>query len=393
MASTAQHEGDEEDYMDQFLDKFANQKYKGGFSEDKWEEEFDQVPMFMKKAPEEIDPLKNPELACLQSIIFDDDRPLEEQAKTYKCEGNEYFKQRDYKKAVISYTEGLKKKCSDSELNVILYTNRAAAHFYLGNRHSALKDVLAARKLKPNHLKAIIRGASCHVEMKNFAEALAWCDEGLTLEPKDKQLLELRQKADKLKRLQERDVRKAQMKEKKERSHKEALIKAIQNRGIKLSAPLQPCCQSSGDDEEEEESLSGGLEQLSLGSCGHQVLLDEQDHLSWPVLFLYPEYGQTDLIAAFHEETRFTDHLAVMFGEERPSWDADRKYSPQDLQLFFEDEEREELHHVTPTHTLRQVLTRDRCFIKGGTPRFIVLVKGSSFEREFLAERKVHGAE
>lgn len=33
--------------------------------------------MFMKKAPDEIDPEKYPELACLQAIVHDEDRPLE----------------------------------------------------------------------------------------------------------------------------------------------------------------------------------------------------------------------------------------------------------------------------------------------------------------------------
>jgi tetratricopeptide (TPR) repeat protein len=58
---------------------------------------------------------------------------LSEQAKTYKDEGNDYFKEKDYKKAVVSYTEGLKKKCADPDLNAVLYTNRAAAQYYLGN--------------------------------------------------------------------------------------------------------------------------------------------------------------------------------------------------------------------------------------------------------------------
>lgn len=55
-----------------------------------------------------------------------------EKARTYKDEGNDYFKEKNYKKAVVSYTEGLKKNCVDLELNAILYTNRAAAHFHLG---------------------------------------------------------------------------------------------------------------------------------------------------------------------------------------------------------------------------------------------------------------------
>ncbi|XP_022352480.1 tetratricopeptide repeat protein 4 isoform X2 [Enhydra lutris kenyoni] len=216
-----------DDAMDSFLEKFQSQPYHGGFHEDKWEEEFEKVPLFMKKAPSEIDPNENPDLACLQSIIFDEERSPEEQAKTYKDEGNDYFKEKDYKKAVISYTEGLKKKCTNPDLNAVLYTNRAAAQYYLGNFRSALNDVTAARKLKPCHLKAIVRGALCHLELRNFAEAVNWCDEGLQIDAREKKLLEMRAKADKLKRTEQRDIRKAKLKEKKERNQNEALLQAI----------------------------------------------------------------------------------------------------------------------------------------------------------------------
>ncbi|XP_069334084.1 tetratricopeptide repeat protein 4 isoform X3 [Eulemur rufifrons] len=216
-----------DDAMDSFLEKFRSQPYSGGFHENQWEEEFEKVPLFMKKTPSEIDPKENPDLACLQSIIFDEERSPEEQAKTYKDEGNDYFKEKDYKKAVISYTEGLKKKCADPDLNAVLYTNRAAAQYYLGNFRSALNDVTAARKLKPCHLKAIVRGALCHLELKHFAEAVNWCDEGLQIDAKEKKLLEVRAKADKLKRTEQRDVRKAKLKEKKEQNQNEALLQAV----------------------------------------------------------------------------------------------------------------------------------------------------------------------
>ncbi|XP_021573161.1 tetratricopeptide repeat protein 4 isoform X3 [Carlito syrichta] len=217
-----------DDAMDSFLEKFQSQPYRGGFREDQWEEEFEKVPLFMKNVPSEIDPKENPDLACLQSIIFDEERSPEEQAKTYKDEGNDYFKEKDYKKAVISYTEGLKKKCADPDLNAILYTNRAAAQYYLGNFRSALNDVMAARKLKPCHLKAIVRGALCHLELKHFAEAVNWCDEGLQIDAKEKKLLEMRAKADKLKRTEQRDTRKAKLKEKKEQNQNKALLQAVQ---------------------------------------------------------------------------------------------------------------------------------------------------------------------
>lgn len=198
MAAPAQGE-DSDDTMDEFMEKFKAEKYKNAFNESSWEQEFDKVPMFMKTAPENIDPEKHPDLACIQSIIHDDDRTPEEKAGSLKDEGNDYFKEKNYKKAIVFYTEGLKKHCIDIELNAILYTNRAAAHFHLGNMRSALNDATAAKKLKPDHIKAIIRGAQCSMELRNYAGALQWCDEGLGLIPTETKLQELRATADKQK--------------------------------------------------------------------------------------------------------------------------------------------------------------------------------------------------
>nr|XP_033771378.1 tetratricopeptide repeat protein 4 isoform X1 [Geotrypetes seraphini] len=376
----------EEDSMDSFLDKFKDQKYKGGFSEATWEEEFDKIPMFMKKAPSEIDPEKNPDLACLQSLLFEGKSP-EEQAKIYKDEGNDYFKEKEYKKAVVIYTEGLRKQCSDRDLNAILHTNRAAAEFYLGNYHSALNDAIAARKQKQEHLKAIVRGALCHLELKNFTEAIMWCDEGLRIDSKEKKLLETRTKADRLRRTEQRDVRKARVKAKQEQTQREALLQAIKDRNIKL---FQQAC-SGG----EEDALDGiaelSLDGLSSGNAtGAKVYLDENNNLHWPVLFLYPEYRLTDFISAFHESSRFIDHLVMMFAEDQPPWDVERKYHPNELELYFEDEERAELYLVNAEKTLLEVLQHKRYFVKAGIPAFLVLVKNSPFCVQYLADKKVH---
>ncbi|XP_036034865.1 tetratricopeptide repeat protein 4 isoform X2 [Onychomys torridus] len=372
--------------MDAFLDKFQSQPYRGGFREDQWEEEFDKIPLFMKKAPSEIDPKEFPDLACLQSIIFDDERSPEEQAKAYKDEGNDYFKEKDYKKAVVSYSEGLKKKCVDPDLNAVLYTNRAAAQYYLGNFRSALNDVLAARKLKPGHLKAIIRGAICHLELKHFAEAVNWCDEGLQVDAKEKKLLEVRAKADKLKRMEERDLRRARLKEKKEQRQNEALFQAIKARNIRLVS------EAVGKDED---SASSGPAEIFLDGlssenpCGARLSLNNQGRLSWPVLFLYPEYTQSDFIAAFHEDSRFIDHLKVMFSE-APSWDSEQKYHPDKLEVYFEDEDRAELYQVSPWSTLLQVLQHPRYSVKALTPTFVVCVGSSPFSKNYLQGKRVH---
>ena len=53
-------------------------------------------------------------------------------AEVYKNEGNEEYRKKDFKDAIYFYTEGIKVKCQDDELNAKLHSNRAIAHFYLG---------------------------------------------------------------------------------------------------------------------------------------------------------------------------------------------------------------------------------------------------------------------
>ncbi|KAM3838832.1 tetratricopeptide repeat protein 4 isoform 2-T2 [Vipera latastei] len=331
----------EEGDWDAFLDKFQGpQRYEGALNPTTWEQEFDQIPMFMKNPPSEINPEQNPDLACLQSIIFDEEQSSEEQAKTYKNEGN---------------------------------------------YRSALNDAVAARKLKPSHLKAIIRGALCHVELKHFSEAMAWCEEGLKLDPQEKKLLEIRTKADRLKHTEERDLRKAKFQEKKEQCQKEALLKAIKDRNIKLS-PVPSADEMAISKDLGEMSLDGFSSESGTGA---KVCLEDSGSLTWPVFFLYPEHGQTDFISAFHEESRFSDHLIVMF-EESPAWDTERKYVPKKLELYFEDEGRGDIYQINPETTLLEVLQHERYFVKGGTPAFLVLVNDAPFSKNYLFGRTVH---
>ena len=54
-------------------------------------------------------------------------------AEAYKDDGNSEFQKKKYRIAVDNYTEGIKCQCPDRNLNAILYTNRAAAQYHLGN--------------------------------------------------------------------------------------------------------------------------------------------------------------------------------------------------------------------------------------------------------------------
>ena len=53
-------------------------------------------------------------------------------AQVYMNEGNDEHRKKDYSNAIHLYTKGIKVNCKDDELKAKLYSNRATAHFFLG---------------------------------------------------------------------------------------------------------------------------------------------------------------------------------------------------------------------------------------------------------------------
>ena len=53
-------------------------------------------------------------------------------AEAYKEDGNYEYNRKQFKEAIVAYTEGIKIKCDNPSLNAILYTNRATAQLCLG---------------------------------------------------------------------------------------------------------------------------------------------------------------------------------------------------------------------------------------------------------------------
>jgi hypothetical protein len=110
--------------------------------------------------------------------------------------------------------------------------------------------------------------------------------------------------------------------------------------------------------------------------------------LAWPVIFLYPEHGETDFVEEFVEDQAFADHVEAMFGQgvESPPWDKEGQYKADRLKLYFEDNtgSMPKLVPVDKTKILREVLTDKRYSVMGGTPGFIVVVNKSPFHIEFV---------
>lgn len=115
------------------------------------------------------------------------------------------------------------------------------------------------------------------------------------------------------------------------------------------------------------------------------VHLDEQDKLVWPVMFLYPEYGQSEVILEFHEDSRFVDHINVMFGDEFAPWDVKREYTTDKIEIWYEDLVKCSYIQVSKVSTLGDVINHSKRYIVvSGTPTFIVLVTDSDFKNQFI---------
>lgn len=152
--------------------------------------------------------------------------------------------------------------------------------------------------------------------------------------------------------------------------------------------------------------------------------MNDDGVLIWPVMFVYPEYGQTDFIQAFPEDVTLGSMLTEMF-QERPPWDQEGKYKPEEMTLWIEHRKIQSIFQVdinAPLHAaLRNVhfygsnnksypdskkdkswtelsgqflkMNNNRmknCYISGGCPNFIVTIRDSAFEKSF--KRKYHKA-
>ncbi|RIB16624.1 hypothetical protein C2G38_2189450 [Gigaspora rosea] len=344
-------------------------KIDGGFDRASGEDilkQMNKVPLFMTEMPEE----ENEALAALQSLLYDG--PPEEIAENFKNQGNESFKagKSQYQDAINYYTKALETNCQDNKIIEACLTNRAAVNLELQNYRKVLTDCAKAIQLNPQNIKAFYRSAKALNALDKIDQALDCCEHGLGIEPNNLVLQQLKETCIKRQEILNQKAKIKEERERKEREKQEALKKAIKMRNIKMettsNTPISP----------------------------HSVHLDSEiQQLIWPVVFLYPEYKESDFIEAFNEENTFLDHLEVIFEQPAP-WDIERKYTSNNIQIYYEytlstgNEEKQKLIRIGKNCTLKEVLSHPKYVVKNGIPNFIILPHQGKFQEEFLAKYK-----
>ncbi|KAL1501318.1 hypothetical protein ABEB36_006661 [Hypothenemus hampei] len=329
-------------------------------------------PFFMKEAPKPGDTL-HPLYEGLQKLKYDpDENEPSELAISYKDDGNFNFKHKNYRLAIVSYTEGIKQKCGDPDIESNLLNNRSAAHWFLKNYRSCLRDCELALKIKPNYEKVLNRAANCCYYLKQYAQAIEYCDKILEINETAKDVSVLRQKCLNEMKLKDRNERKKEIAEKKKQHSESILIKEIISRGYRIAEKV-------GNENLDLSKLEPCFPEL----VQNRVHLDEEQNcLVWPVAFVYPEYRIMDYIQEFRDSDCMLDHLNVVF-KTNPDWDVKRKYTPDNLNIYFESD-KQKLIRINVNDSLEAILKKPEYVIKGGTPSFIVLVKDSDVEKTLI---------
>lgn len=289
-------------------------------------------------------------------------------ALNFKEQGNDCFRagKAKYPDAIIFYTKAIDTECNDSSIIEACLANRAACNLELKNYGRVLTDCSKCLKINPKNVKALYRSARALFALDKLVETIDCCDVALAVDPENKNVKDIREKASKRKHEIDEKIRQKEEREERERNKKQILSKALEERKIKM------------------EIVDKDVYEKAAIEFDH-----ETQTLNWPVFFLYPEYKESDYIQQFNETNSFYDHLQVMFEQPAP-WDARREYNADSVEVYFEDTRglNPKLIKIGKKLPLGKILSLEQYTVKNGVPSFIIIPKNSSFKQEFIDKFK-----
>ncbi|XP_055372695.1 DNA polymerase interacting tetratricopeptide repeat-containing, protein of 47 kDa isoform X2 [Condylostylus longicornis] len=361
--------------LDDFIDSLGGKKYTDGWPEDKWQEEMEKHPFFMKQAPKPGDEV-HPLFEGMQQLKYDpEENTADELALNYKEDGNFYIKHRKFRTAIYAFTEGLKARSENSETNAILYNNRSAANYFLQNYRSSYLDALQALKLKPDYDKARWRAAQCAFFIKNYEECLKYCNDIIENNSEDEKAKELLKKCKTEKLIQERNERKQQLLANKKQIEFKKVVDALEKRKIKFD--------DIGNNKLITEEL---LKPKFLPLEDFPCKVDKNGVLSWPAAFSYPEFLFSDFQQILNEEIVMEKCLEDMLPL---PCDTSNNYRIGNLSVYYENRKAGKVFAVNLNKTIKEIVNEKNFYVSGGSLLFYVVPRNSDVEKEFIqAERR-----
>lgn len=330
--------------LDEFIDGLERKRYDEGWPEDRWEEEMEKHPFFMKKLPEPGDEL-HPMYEGLQNLKYDpEENTADELATNYKEDGNWYMKHKKFRASILAYTEGLHFKSVNAEVNSQLYNNRSAAQFFLNNYRSSYEDAMRALKLKPEYHKARWRAAQCLEKLDRFDQCVELCDEIMHADPKNIEAQRLRKACNERWQKKMRDDRKLSGAEKKKSDEWDRVIETIKARKLKFE-------DVDSIDEINKKILTPTYAPLE----DHVVHRDMSGNLEWPITFCYPEFMFSDYQQEVCEIFPMGDIVHDLLMDPLEC-DQRREYVPENVNVYYVNKNIRKAFKVDPKKPLKEIV-------------------------------------
>ncbi|OKL61102.1 hypothetical protein UA08_03323 [Talaromyces atroroseus] len=300
----------------------------------------DQLADMLNKTPLFMTDLENAGDEQGENVMLDAIRAMQyegtrgEVALSFREQGNEYAKARNWADAKELYTKAIAvlnvKKEDDKwetptdlaaeermlkEAREACYANRALCNLELKNYRSTTLDCAQALKVNPKNVKAYYRSSMALLALDKIAEAEDTVLRGLAVDSSNKSLQQVSEKIAARKLVLEKIAAKRRAEEERMRKEKQLLATALQARQIRVRKT------------EEKPDMEDAKVHLTPDP------LSPESTLAFPVMFLYPMDAQTDFVKAFSETDCIVDHLEYLFPL---PWDSKREYQVHSVDCFME---------------------------------------------------------
>ncbi|KAK7194735.1 hypothetical protein NESM_000393300 [Novymonas esmeraldas] len=291
LVNTEALSAEQAEHIDQLqgeIDEIWNRRGSYEIDPDAWET----MPFFMDKISQ-ADIEKNANCAALASIVYDE-VPPDEIAENRKEHGNRALnmalnpaqerRENLARAACYSYTEALQAKGKDVTLSSTIYANRSLAQFIIGNYGHALEDAQRSIILNPDYRKAYYRAAKCALALKKYDMGLQLLSKGrrITSPPMDdaaqSEFADLERQCTQGLERRTSEESKLRRTARSQAAKVSNVARAITSSGIKISPRAEVTSEQ-------------------MGVYGNpQPYFEEDGLLHVPLLFMYDEYQQTDIM-------------------------------------------------------------------------------------------------
>lgn len=282
-------------------------------------EELNRLPFFMTKLDEsDGEGGENINLEALKSLAYEGDP--DEIATNFKNQGNNCYKFKKYKDAIIFYTKGLEVDCRVPAIDSALYLNRAACNLELKNYRRCIEDCKKVLMIDEKNIKACFRSGRAFFAIEKFDEAIKILEYGLSVDPENKDLQKLLKTIkDKQQSLAEIEAKK--MKEEEQlRLENIVLENSIKLRHIEIIKSSNP------------------PDSLKEAKIRLEDPKDYQSQLIFPAMILYPTTDEFDFIGEISELSTPLELLEIVLDRPR-EWFDDAKHKDfhvKKLECFME---------------------------------------------------------